>query len=439
MASRVGGSLRQGKKARDNQGYDQSLSKLVALGEKYRLIFPKFEIQEEVVAMEDGEEVNTLKGTGEWDIRAAVVMGRTLNYKACGTGFIPYTDDMLNFDESTQQYSDATNLGLWARISGVLYEANYKREIKNAEAEAQRLSEETGQEIDRVSLQRKIEGIELRYHGGVAADGKTKVSPTESKDISGLQYKISTRIGVIKMKPDGTPDFKNAVYGVFEVSKTRQDELIALLDNPDYNDPNKSYIEVGYDYIGTDKKLAGKNAKFQGIANSISLSITNPDAWKEYGEAFVNGILPAKTEDEAITFLRSRNSNLRGGSTPNDIAVAYKKYLATNQAVFGSIDFEAEETGRAAKDFIELGLVDKLPKCLEKFKEIIAKRDAQSAGEETESTVSQADMSGTTEESKEAAAMEAAKALSDSAEQTLRTMVDYQDVELSGDEDLGDL
>ena len=96
MASITANSLRSGKRAKDAQGSDQHLSKVVELNGKYRIFFRTWPTEDGLV-----------------DIAAAMVPGRSCNFDICGTGFIPYTKDMYSIDE-THQIDD--NTGLRCRI-----------------------------------------------------------------------------------------------------------------------------------------------------------------------------------------------------------------------------------------------------------------------------------------------------------------------------------
>ena len=128
MASLTANSLRSGKRAKDAQGSDPHLSKVVELNGKYRLFFRPWVLEDGIV-----------------DVAAAMVPGRTCDLDICGTTFIPYTKDMYTEDES-HQIDDKTGLKAWARIAKVIHDAQCIREKKNAEAEAQRTAHTRGWE-----------------------------------------------------------------------------------------------------------------------------------------------------------------------------------------------------------------------------------------------------------------------------------------------------
>lgn len=352
----VGQSLRQGMKARDRSGSDDNLSKIVELNGKYRIFFRKFLLP----------DPDTGELTEDSDIRTAVVPGRLCDLKMCGTAFIPYNSDMLEYNADTGSFKDLTNLESWTRIARVLFEAQCIREKKNAEAEAARTAKELDRPIDQMALQKALDKIELEYHGGEGADEKP-IMPTKQPAFSGIKWKVSTRIAVVKLGPTGAPDWKNAKYATYEVGKTKSELLLSLLEKPEYCSVSKDYLEVGYDYMGSDKKSAGQSATFQGIADNLSLESLYHDEWEKFGKKFIEGIITATDEDSIVAFLRARNRSLKGGGDIKGAIESFKKWCATNQAVFGSINFEDEFTSRAAADFLESHLLDGLNSVKEKM------------------------------------------------------------------------
>lgn len=451
MANWLGGSLRAGQKVRNNQGGDRTLSKVVELNGNYRIYFPTF-VEDEDVLDDAGNVIETNKVP---NIRAAVVPGRTGDYKAVGTGFIPYSNDMYDVDSITGSFKDLTPLGDWARIARVLYEAQCAREKKNAEAEAERSAKEMGRPVDVVALNNKIAGIELSYHGGEAADG-TKIMASNQPALSGgIVFKISTRVLVVRLDANDKPDWQHAEYAVYEISKTKADDLIRLLENKKYFRGN--YLEVGYNYAGADKKAAGQNAKFVGIVESESLETQYPSEWNSIGRNKVEHIVTGSAEEQ-VSFLRARNRSLRGTVTPSDAISAYKKWCSTNQEIFGSIDFADENVGRVANLFLDNHLCDSMPFQLGEFQRLAEERKSnkQSDSDEdvsvavdaqasVEPTPAEASTSVTTPtpsvEDGTKAVTDALNMINQGAEnQTLRDLAQQSpNLPISADDDLGDL
>lgn len=445
MANWQNGSLRQGQRIRASQGGDRALSKVMELNKNYRIFFPTF-IAEYDVLDDNGNVVDHVK---EPDIRAAVVPGRTGVYDIIGTSFIPYKNDMYTVDPITDKFNDTTPLKDWARIAKVLYDAQCAREKKNAEAEAERAAKEMGKPIDTVTLQQKLDAIELNYHGGTAANGD-KIMPKNNAALSrDIVFKVSTRVLYVPLDTTDTPDWKNAGYAVLEISKARGEELTKMLNNPKHF--RGEYLECTFSYDGTDKKEAGKNAKFGPVTKSDSLEESFPDTWRSNGESMVRKIVVGDNVDDQIAFLRSRNRAFSGTHTPADIISAYRKWCSTNQAVFGSIDFTSENVARSATLFLENHLVDSMPKQLAEFQRLVeeGKEDSAASAEDTparETTSAEptlAQMASGEAQADNAAVATALNmfASGDAANQTLRAAVEKApDINISsGDDELGDL
>lgn len=431
MASITACGLKAGKRAKDKQGSDKHLSKVVELNGKYRLFFRQLPIVDE----ETGETI-----TDEKDLATALVPGRTLDYDVCQASFFPLSKDQFTTN-SYGEIVDNTGLAPWARIARVLFEAQCVREKKNAESEAERTAKELNQPVDQVALAKTLEGIELSYHGGRAANG-TRINPTKKPAISNIQQKMTTHLAVVKLLPTGAPDWKNAQYAVLEIANQRMDELISLISDVNFVDMSKDYIEVGYDYIGADKQAAGKAAKFQGIVKNMSLESMFPAEWEAEGKKFIQGIANGENINEVADIIISRNRNLKGNKTPNDIITAFKQWCAKNAAVFASIDFEDDRTQRAAAEFLESHVVDSVPMIKAKFESIVAEQKSQKA-DDTTVTEEVVQTPVVDEVQKEAEQVAQAQAIAEAgAGQTLKQLASSNpNIDLTSDDDieLGDL
>lgn len=368
MASILSNSLLGGKKINDNSGTDSALSKTVELGGSYRIIFPK---------------IVTEFGT---DLAAVMVPGRVLDNKVFKSSFVPFKESSYTVNDFGDVV-DNTGLAAWARISRVLLNAQCSRELSNAEAEAQKSANDLGVPIDQKSLERTLEGIKLKYHGGEAADG-TRIYPTANPLVSGLKKKLCTRLLVIKVDATGKPDFKAAKYASLELSKARVEELALILNNPEYINEGENYIEVAYSYIGADKKSAGQKAKFDGLVKTMTLKSQYPTEWAQYGQKLVDSLVVGNTPDEIAEFIRNKNMSLRSSKSVQDIVSQIRLWCASNIAVFTSIDYTSEEVERAAADFLETHLVDSIPKSKAQFEAVVAEKNSKAAEESADTTQS---------------------------------------------------
>lgn len=367
MANFRTSTLKAGKKVVDNMGTDPMFNKCRDLGGIYRIQFRQ---------VPDGE--------GGVDLVAATVPGRVLNYDLCGSGFLALKPDMYELTDAGD-IIDKTGLASWARISTVIHRARAAREKKNIAAEAERSAAELGKAVDAVSLNKNIEGIELRYFGGEAADG-TKIYPKESPAISGVKYKMTTRALVIKLNPDSSPDYKNAKYATIELSDQKKNELIGILADPKNVDLTKDYLEVSYSFVGKDKDEAGRAAKFSAVNPTLYLEHEYPTEWQKTGKAMMENIATGNDVDAMAEMMMGKNRSLRFAKGPKDIVANLKVWLAKNEAVFGSIKMDDEATGWAAKDIIDEGLVDSVPLIKSQLQELVDKaaQDAKNSESDAE-------------------------------------------------------
>lgn len=361
MAELVRGfGIRRGKAEAAKSTTDNHLSKVVELNGKYRLFFPKF-VDEQ----------------GNYDIMADIVQGRPMDYDITGSSYIMYDERMCR-ELPGGGFEDTTEMPKWARIGRVLFDAQCIREKKAKENEAATAAKALGKDIDTVSLSRALEGIELDYHGGKDPAGN-KVMPKKQPPIGSLKSKTTTRLLIIKLNADDTPDWGSAQYAVLELSNARLDELIQLCNDNAYNGGDKPYLEVGYNYSGTNKQTAGQNAKLQGISSELALCKLYAEKWEEIGKAKVEQIVPGTTVEEKIGLIRAKNRNTKYSPSVGDVISKIKKWCATEAAIFASIDFESETTIRAAKDFLDANLLDTIPVIKEKFVELLKEHDDKEA------------------------------------------------------------
>lgn len=358
--TRVG--LAESKKARQNLGTDDNLSKLVELNGNYRIFARMFDTN--AGRLDDAG----MPMEPNWDLLSIARLGRTADYDICGTSFIVYDDTMAELDDETGKPVDLVGLDPWKRIGTVLHAAQASREKKNAEAEAERTARDLGEDIDSAALKQKLDAIDLKYFGGKIGD-KTimaEVQPPLSKFV----WKTLTQIALVPMATQNgqlTPQWKNARYAILEISSTRDNQIRAAVNNRDYYTPGSEFIELAYAYTGANKNEAGRSAALTGVAESLRLSKVFPDSWKSDGKSFVEGIAKGSTPEDTANLMANRSKALSRKTDPQSVITSMRKYFATNKALAVSIDFEADSTKYAAIDLIDSGLLDIVPNVKEKI------------------------------------------------------------------------
>ena len=355
MVAGLTGSVRGTKKVRDNQTTLQGLSKVVTLGGKYRIFF------------------NTFPNGDVLDILAAVSPGRKCQREKLGFGFIPIRDYEVT---EAGKVLDKTGLDSYARMSRVLHKSAELLEKANAQAEAEKSANSLGTEVDREALTKRLNEIDLKYNGD-NTNPKNPIYATEQPMIGPVVIESATECLVVPLTPEGKPKWRDAKCASLVLSNTKITQLETLLDDPNFARKEDGYLEVGYTYVGTDKKEAGKNAAFQGIAESMSLKVTDPDGWQ------TEGLAALATMSKTEASIAARNYNMSASVSPDQIISAVKSYCSKHPGLFASINMEDEATKWAAKDFVKSGLVDKYTKVKEALENLVK----QNGDEEIEQPV----------------------------------------------------
>lgn len=352
----LGSTLSGGMKLQKQQGYDKSLSQALTLGTDNRLFFK--------LVMND---------EGGYEIPAASIAGRNLSWEKLKLGFLVEDGDMIELTDSGKLI-DKTGLSSWVNIAYLLRDAECVYEKESAEDKAKRDAEKIGVPIDQIELAKTLEGIELRYHGGEAADG-TRISPKEALLVSPLRVYTYIQCLLVPMDKTGAPDWKSAQSCSLDIKNKKAQQLFDLLSKPEYVNTDDMVLEVGYAYKGEDKQKAGQAASFQGISKDTSIKTLYPEDWAKYGVKKLEDLF---TDAEMII---AKNGNANSRTTIADVISAIRKYCATNLGVLASIKFEKDETKKAAKDLIEFGLLDAVPKIKELAMSVVEENTA--AGDST--------------------------------------------------------
>lgn len=357
LATGLSGAMR----VKDSQNRVRNLSKVVALGGSYRLFFPMGDVD------------------GVRDMVVAAVAGRQLDFKRLGRSFVVLPEKYYEVSE-TGRITDKSELRKYAVISRALLDAERREEIARAERDAKTTAEQMGVDIDVVALKQAIREIELRYNG----DRDAKPQPIyadENQMVSGVKVEIATEVVVVPLNSNKEPEWGKAVSAAIPLSDRKMSQLSALVSNPDYCDPEKNYIEVSYDYIGTDAKTAGQNAVFQGVSKELSLENKFADGWAANGGTIM-ARLPK--DSEAI---KARNMTMSSSTTIKEVIELFNKYVSKHQLILLNLDLEDDLVKAAAKDMVELNIAADAPKVQEKLIAIVEAQRAEGKEEEIEESV----------------------------------------------------
>lgn len=351
----LAGNLKGATSVKDAQGSCRALSKLLVLGTKYRLFFPV--VQDEV--------------TKERDILLAAVPGRKLDYDKLKRSFITLED----FEQSeTGRIVDKSGLSPYARIARVIFDAECKAEKAAAKKEAEDVAKATGMEIDSIALNQKLREIELAYNG----DRDAKPSPvyaTKNPMISSVVVEIATEVFVVPLTSGGDPEWGKSFVASFPISGRKSKQLTELVSNKDYCPEGAQYLEVSYNYAGTDKKTAGMDATLQGVAASLSLATTHKESW----EANKNALDRLSKSAEAIA---SKNMSMSSTVTAKEVVELFKKYTSKNPLILLHVDTNSDIVKKAAKDMVEFEIGTSIPSLKERLLEVVNSQAASSEDEE---------------------------------------------------------
>lgn len=328
----------------------KNLSKDLVPGTKYRIFFRK---------------------VGKTELLVASTFGRSLDYKALGGSFMGFEDSEIEYNEETQTWKDLTNISSLCRMARVLHKAACERETRETIDRIKKEAEELGQKINEVTIAEAARRLRVKYFGD--SDVKPAVIPEVKQVISGVTTPHIIEAYAIPLTSTGTPEFTKGFVGTVELKSNKIRSLAAILQDPAYNMQDRDFLEVGFDYLGKDKAEAGRNASYNGIAESLTLESMFKDAWDANKDDIFNRL--SKTEEEVF----NRCVMFKFAMSAKDVVAAFNKYVSTQGLTLTCIDFESEDTIKAAEDFLELDAVKHAPKILTKFGEIAAKKKADAA------------------------------------------------------------
>lgn len=345
-----GGRLSKSVQVRGAQGKDRSFSQFMNLGTSYRLFFPLW------------ENADT-PGTYDPDIVVCTKPVRKLNMDITGSSLYV----LENFDEAEDgTITDLTNMEKYARVSAVLHDASYRVELNRKLRTLEDEAKQVGTKVDETVRKSTIQAVRKRYYGD--EDKSKDVSEREFADvnraISGVMLEIVTRVYIVPMS-NSVPMFSNAQFAQLSLSTKKTTQLLTLLKNPDYFFDNKRpFFEVGFDYVGSSKKVAGLSATFQGISRDTSLESKAPDLWKSNV-----GVLNAMIRDPEL--IAAKNFNFSSSPSQEAVISSMMKYIASQPILLVNLDFDSTNMKYGAKPLFELGLLDSQPTVKQQVKEYI--------------------------------------------------------------------
>lgn len=369
-------SLKQGKKMSSRPQFVQNLSKDAVPGRTYRLFFPKVKTP---VVDENGEPTGEL----EDNFMLSYVVGRDVNFEIFNhVSFMTYKSEWYEMQD-INSFKDLTGVDSYARIMRAAFEASCEKEKADAEKQAKELAEQNGGKMDERALYRKLDNIDMKYHGRPAEDGVPAVYATEKPAIGGLHGMLITECLRVPMKTDtNTPDWAQATYHYKKCSGQFIQKLIDLMENPAYNREDTDYIEIVFKYgsEGQKKSEAGRDSSYDPVSRDLALETLYPTEWEQQGkpkvDAIAGGDRDAATAAEAV-MKDAGFSNVR--MTPAELASTVKKWAANNLVIFTKLNMEAPETQRAAKDLVTNGILDGLSDIKAKVEKMVEEQESDSA------------------------------------------------------------
>lgn len=281
------------------------------LNTRYRIFLPQFSTTKNGV---DIERVATL-----------TIAARQFSYKQLGIFSYVYDSDELEIHDD-QSFSDLTELRTIERIARILHESQYTAEVAEARERAEREAVESGTTLNEDALTKSRDLIHDKFFGN-----KDKKEDAKERPIVGAAQKYTYTIGVfVPMTTDGKPEWEKAQTAIWQMSVTRQDNILALYKAEAYKYSGKPYLEFSFDYKGADKKEAGRNAKYEFITPDLSLEAKFPADWKTYGEQLMS-TLPTGTVQEMAESIIARTGALHNRNTITDILSKFYAHISTLQ------------------------------------------------------------------------------------------------------------
>lgn len=318
------GGLDAGMELKQQQGTDKFLSSYLKENNEYRLFVPIFK-----------------KADGKVTVATANVVGRSLDYDALG-----YSFTLVDYVKNEQNVIiDVTGLDSLARISTVLYEAEYACECMKANRDAEQTARDLRRDVDVVSLNTRLKELDAEYHGTVVND--KKIMPKKNHAVGGISVYIATNLAVLKMEGEDKPESVQPQRVALILTGPKSKMLANCLKKVTEEDVNRGFIELVYKYEGSSKQEAGMMSKFEYVEPRNWLQNKCQDYWTKNAADLKEHLL---YDQEAIAM---KNRNLAYSPAVQDVFMAFKKYAKDVEMTLPYIDTKASATKSAAKDMLE--------------------------------------------------------------------------------------
>lgn len=323
------GGMMEAEELRGQQGTDKFLSSAIDNHNTYRAFVP-------IVS----------DGRGGYTVAAATVVGRNLDYDALSSSFV-----LIDYDvNDLGQVRDITGLDRLSRISGVLYEAAYKRAVAREQREARVAAEEMKRPVDEGALSIALNKLDMEYHGGIV-NGQ-RIRPTAKQCIGQVSVTAITNLSVIKIGADGQPEKTTPTRVALVLSSTKINQFKAGLKKMTQEDIDRGFLEFNYVYDGEDKTAAGRDAKFEYIEPARWLQNTVPLWHGEYGTDIKARLLYSQEQ------IAAKNRNISFTPDVNDVVIRFKEYVSKQSMLMPYIDTTSTLTKNAAEDLLNYDVVN---------------------------------------------------------------------------------
>ena len=358
--STAGRGARAGLQMKSNRGYIKQLSKAAEIGVTHRLFIPTFQFMNDY-----DEKVN--------DLLIGFGAGRKLDFDVFGATFMTYARAW--YEDENNIPKCLINCDQFSKVSRVILEAQCNSEKEAAKKAADELALANNGQRDEMALIRKLDRIDEKYHGRDAEDGTQRTYAQVSQMVGRLDYFMVAEMLIVPMDSvTNTPKWDKAQLAYKQLSNQVIQQLITIMDTPGFYNPEDGYLEVSFKYgnAGQKAKEAGQSATYNGVASDMRLSVAFKDLWDKYGEAKVKEIANGERDiEKANDLILARTGYRPGAFTAADLRSKLLKWVAKNTIILTHIDVTDDLTKKAAKDMIDLGIVDNIASVKTKLSEIV--------------------------------------------------------------------